>query len=345
MAVNSTEVWQDAVVVEAHDVAAGIRRIVLEPDHPVPAEPGSHLDLTVHVDGEPATRSYSIVDSHDGGRRIAISVFRAPASRGGSIHMHTLQAGDQLRITQPMQNFPLRIGAPRYVLLAGGIGITAILAMARVLKSIKADYRLVYAGRSRTAMAYLADLEAEHGDRLAVHVDDEGTALHVPDLIAGVDPATELYMCGPIRLMDAVRRGWTDARLEAPNLRYETFGNSGWYDPEEFTVRIPRLDVEATVGKGRSMLEALEEAGVEMMFDCRKGECGLCQVRILDLDGAVDHRDVFYSKRQQDAGSQMCVCVSRIAHPAPTAAAPTAGAGTGTPACAHRRAVVSIDVG
>lgn len=341
MAVNNTEVWQDALVVEAHDVAAGIRRIVLEPEHPVGAEPGSHLDLTVQIDGEPATRSYSIVESREGGRRLAISVFRAPASRGGSIHMHALQAGDRLRITQPMQNFPLRVGAPRYILLAGGIGITAILHMARVLKSIKADYRLVYAGRSRNAMAYLSELEAEHGDRLSVHVDDDGTALAVPDLIATVDAATELYMCGPIRLMDAVRRGWTDAGLEAPNLRYETFGNSGWYDPEEFTVRIPRLDIEATVGKGRSMLETLEDAGVEMMFDCRKGECGLCQVKILELDGAVDHRDVFYSKRQQDAGSQMCVCVSRVARPATADGSETGD----VPACAHRPAVVTLDVG
>lgn len=340
MAVNSTEVWQDAVVIEVRDVADGIRRIVLEPEHPVAAEPGSHLDLTVHIDGEPVTRSYSIVESINGGRRLAISVFRAPASRGGSIHMHTLDLGDRLRITQPMQNFPLRVGAPRYILLAGGIGITAILHMARVLKSIKADYRLVYAGRGRDAMAYLGELEAEHGDRLVAHVDNEGTALQVPELIASVDAATELYMCGPIRLMDAVRRGWADAGLDAPNLRYETFGNSGWYDPEEFIVRIPRLGVETTVGAGRSMLETLEDAGVEMMYDCRKGECGLCQVKILDLDGAVDHRDVFYSKRQQDADSQMCVCVSRVARPAAADSSETRD----VPACAHRPAVVTLDV-
>ncbi|WP_417235222.1 PDR/VanB family oxidoreductase [Arthrobacter sp.] len=343
MAVNSTAVWQDGVVIEAHDVAEGIRRIVIEPELPVNAEPGSHLDLTVPIQGEPVTRSYSIVESLEGGRRLAISVLRAPASRGGSIHLHTLQPGAPLRITQPLQNFPLRIGAPRYVLLAGGIGITAIAHMARVLKSIKADYRLVYAGRRRDAMAYLSDLEAEHGDRISVHVDAEGTALKVPELIASLDAGTELYMCGPIRLMDAVRRGWNDAGFDAPSLRYETFGNSGWYDPEEFTVRIPRLGVETKVGAGSSLLEALEEAGVEMMFDCRKGECGLCQVKILDLDGTVDHRDVFYSQRQQDASSQMCVCVSRVARPADAENAADAGA---DPQCGHHRpAVVSIDVG
>jgi ferredoxin-NADP reductase len=313
MAANNTEVWQRATVVESVEVAQDIRRIVLEPERPKPAEPGSHVDLLVTIDGRPDRRSYSVVESIDGGRRLAISVFRAPASRGGSVHMHTLQAGDVLDITQPLQNFPLRIGAPRYVLLAGGIGITAILHMAKVLRQVKADYRIVYAGRNRDSMAYLADLAGLHGDRLHVHADDEHGILDVAGLVGSLESGTEFYMCGPIRLMDAVRRSWTERELDLPNLRYETFGNSGWFDPEEFTVRIPRLGIEATVGKGRSMLEALEDAGAEMMFDCRKGECGLCQVKVLAVEGGIDHRDVFYSERQRNTADRMCVCVSRVA--------------------------------
>lgn len=311
MAATNNEVWQSATVVAVTDVAAGIRRIELEPSAPKHAEPGSHVDLTVTINGEQEKRSYSVVESLDGGKTLAISVFKAPVSRGGSVFMHTLKPGATLRITQPLQNFPLRVGAERYVLLAGGIGITAILNMAAVLRNVKADYTVVYAGRSRAAMAYLTDLQDLHGARLQVHVDDEGSSLDVNALIGGIDPGTELYMCGPIRLMDAVRRGWTERELALPDLRYETFGNSGWYDPEEFLVRIPRLGIEAKVGQGRSMLEALEDAGVDMMFDCRKGECGLCEVRILNLDGAVDHRDVFYSERQQHAQEKMCCCVSR----------------------------------
>jgi vanillate O-demethylase ferredoxin subunit len=334
MAATNNEVWQSATVVAVTDVAAGIRRIELEPSAPKHAEPGSHIDLTVTINGEQEKRSYSVVDSLDGGNTLAISVFKAPVSRGGSVFMHTLKPGDTLRITQPLQNFPLRVGAERYVLLAGGIGITAIANMAAVLRNVKADYTVVYAGRSRAAMAYLTDLQDLHGDRLQVHVDDEGSSLDVNALIGGIDPGTELYMCGPIRLMDAVRRGWTERELALPDLRYETFGNSGWYDPEEFVVRIPRLGVEAKVGQGRSMLEALEDAGVDMMFDCRKGECGLCEVRILNLDGAVDHRDVFYSERQQHAQEKMCCCVSR----AVSSATGSRTDSPGTPA------VVTIDV-
>jgi vanillate O-demethylase ferredoxin subunit len=311
MAATNVEVWQQATVVGTQAIATDIQRIVLEPSLPKKAEPGSHVDLKVMIDGEQDKRSYSVVESSEDGKRLVISVMKAPQSRGGSLFMHTLKPGDILEITQPLQNFPLRVGAERYILLAGGIGITAMINMARVLKNLKADYTFVYAGRTRAAMAYLPELQELHGENLVVHVDDEGTSLKVDELVASADLDTELYMCGPIRLMDVVRRAWTERELNLPNLRYETFGNSGWYDPEEFIVRIPRLGVEAKVGQGRSMLETLEDAGVDMMFDCRKGECGLCEVRILELDGAVDHRDVFYSERQQHAAAKMCCCVSR----------------------------------
>ncbi|MGX9899907.1 PDR/VanB family oxidoreductase [Arthrobacter sp. SA17] len=254
-----------------------------------------------------------MVESADDGARLTISVFRAPSSRGGSTAMHALKTGDTLEVTQPLQNFPLRIGAPRYLLLAGGIGITAIAAMARVLREIHADYTLVYAGRSRAAMAYLDELQQLHGSELVTHINDEGTNLDVASLVAALAPDTELYMCGPIRLMDSVRRSWLEKQLNPANLRFETFGNSGWYTPQEFTVRIPRLGIETTVGPDRSMLEALEDAGADMMFDCRKGECGLCEVRVLRLEGAIDHRDVFYSERQQKAAEKICCCVSRVA--------------------------------
>jgi vanillate O-demethylase ferredoxin subunit len=334
MAASNTEVWQTGTVVEAEPVTVETRRLVLSQSLPKKAEPGSHIDVMVTIDGERHKRSYSVVDCSDDGRQLAISVYRAPQSRGGSIFMQGLGVGDRLEITQPLQNFPLRVGAPRYVLLARGIGITAIVNMARVLRNIKADYTLVYAGRSRSAMAYLPQLEGLHGDKLRVHADDEGTALKVDALLDGVDPETELYMCGPIRLMDAVKRGWDARGLSVPNLRYETFGNSGWFDPEEFVVRVPRLGVETTVGPGESMLEALEGAGVDMMFDCRKGECGLCEVRLVGLQGKVDHRDVFYSERQQHAAAKMCCCVSRAV-----------SSDTGSRADATgERAVVTIDV-
>lgn len=311
MADSNSQVWQRGTVHSAEEIAAGIRRIVLRPEKPHAVRPGEHIDVRVLIGGSASIRSYSVVDASPDGSELAISVFLSPTTRGGSAFMHQLMPGDVLEMTQPLQNFPLRVGAPSYVLLAGGIGITAILGMAALLRRLGATYRLVYAARSRKAMAYAGELAALHGEQLEIHLDDEGTSLDARALVESVPESAELYMCGPIRLMDAVRRSWIERGLALPNLRYETFGNSGWFEAEPFTVRVPRLGVQATVHSDESMLEALERTGLDMMFDCRKGECGLCQVRILDLDGRVDHRDVFYSDRQKEPNTKMCCCVSR----------------------------------
>jgi len=256
------------------------------------------------------------VDAAADGTRIALSVYTSPVSRGGAAVMNALQPGDGLEITQPLNDFPLRPGAPRYVLIAGGVGITAMLGMADSLRSRGAEYRLLYAGRSRPLMAYVDELGERHGERLAVHVRDEGTTMSVPAVVAGIEPGTELYVCGPIRLMDAIRRAWLERGLPIADLRMETFGNSGWFEPQAFTVRIPAIGLETRVQPNQTMLEALEDAGADMLSDCRKGECGLCEVRVARLDGEIDHRDVFYSERQRNAREKMCCCVSRVVAPA-----------------------------
>lgn len=309
MADHAHSAWQRARVAAVEPAADGITRIVLATETPIRPQPGSHADVRIDA-GD--TRSYSIVDTAPDGHSIVLGVQLSPTSRGGSRFMHSLRAGDQLDVAAPLQNFPLRVGAPRYVLLAGGVGITAIVAMAETLRRLGADYRLIYVGRSQAVMAFLAELAEAHGDRLEIHVDAEGTGLHVPTVISGIDSTTELYMCGPIRLMDAVRRSWADHGLPPANLRFETFGNSGWFDAEEFDVSIPRLGVETTVGADETLLEALERVGVEVMFDCRKGECGLCQIGIIEADSVVDHREVFFSAEQKAKSDRICACVSRV---------------------------------
>lgn len=310
--------WRVATVVEAVDVTASARRLTLErPGANQRAEPGTHLDVRVPIGDSIRTRSYSVVESSANGSRITITVLQVRDSRGGSRYLHTLEVGSTLETTQPLQNFPLRTGAPRYLLLAGGIGITALVEAARVLHRIGADYRLVYVGRSRNLMAYVDELADMHGDRLAMHVDDEANPLDVPSLVGDVAAhdlslATELYVCGPIRLMDEVRRCWADADLPVTNLRYETFGSSGWFDPQAFRVRIPRLSIDTTVDADQTMLEALAGAGADLMYDCHKGECGLCRVDVAEVSGRIDHRDVFLSQAQREQGRYVCACVSRV---------------------------------
>jgi vanillate O-demethylase ferredoxin subunit len=312
MAATNIEVWQQGRIVSVTDVAIDIKQFVIYQTNPAKSDPGSHIDLMINTIHGLVRRSYSVVSQSLDLHEITIAVFKVPNSRGGSIAMHELQPGVTLDITQPLQNFPLRVGAERYVLVAGGIGVTALIAMAKVLKSLGADYSILYAARGPESMAFREQLEAEHGDKLQVFLDSDKNFIQIDELISSIQGGTELYICGPIRLMDAVRRAWSESELEYTNLRYETFGASGWFDPEEFIVRIPAQNIEVLVGKDRSMLEALELAGVDMLSDCRKGECGLCEVRVSMLNGRIDHRDVFYSERQKAADEKISCCVSRI---------------------------------
>jgi vanillate monooxygenase ferredoxin subunit len=320
MTTQSLPDWSTGRVVASTPVAHDVRRITIGRPPRGRAAPGSHVDVRVPVGDTTDVRSYSVVESDDDGGLLTISVLRVPQSRGGSAFMHGLTPGDELAVTQPLQNFPLRVGAPRYLLLAGGIGITAVTEMARVLRRVGADYTLVYVGRSRERMAYVVELAELHGHRLVLHVDAEGSPLDVAELVGSVDAQTELYMCGPIRLMDAVRRSWQDAGRRPANLRYETFGSSGWFQSEEFVARIPQRRVETTVRTDETLLEALTRAGVDLMYDCRKGECGLCLLDVSCVDGVLDHRDVFLSTAQQATDRSLATCVSRaVARPGSSA--------------------------
>lgn len=337
----TTTAVRPARVVEARDVADGVRRVVLEHAPGRPAEPGAHLQLVVHVDGPGGrrreVRSYSVVDASPDGTRSAISVLLTPTSRGGGRYVHSLAVGDDVECSSPLQGFPLRLGAGRYHLVAGGIGITALVAMARRLAARGADVVLDHVVRTRSRAAYAGDLAALLGDRYRLHVDDEHGAFDVGALLEEVAAAdgdgegavpggAEAYVCGPIRLMDAVRRGWEARGLPASTLRFETFGSSGWYAPQPFTACIPEIGLRTTVGPDTTLLEALQRAGADLMYDCRKGECGLCRIDVASVRGVLDHRDVFLSRRQQEAGTSMCVCVSRVA------ALPAAQGGDGQPA-------------
>ena len=321
-------------MVESVPVADDVRRIVLEPEVRGPvAPPGSHVDVRVYVDGRSDVRSYSVVGTGRRGTELVLGVQLAAQSRGGSAYLHSLRPGAVLQVTAPLQDFPLSYGRPEYVLLAGGIGVTALVAMACELKRRGADYRVVHVARSRGRLAFADELQREHAGRLSVHLDDEHGRFDVQALVGGLGPDAELYLCGPIPLLDAAKRAWAQSGRPTSRLRFESFGSSGRYAPEAFRVLVPRLGLEAVVPPDGSLLDALERCGAEVMYDCRRGECGLCTVQVLGLEGVIDHRDVFLSDEQRAEGGRMQACVSRAvsARTAGTAAAPDG-------------AVVTIDV-
>lgn len=311
---------KQVATVEARDeVTPDIALITLRLANPASAPPpGSHLDVTVRLPGGSDTRSYSLVDlGHDDGLP-RIAVRRQPDGRGGSKWMHSLKAGDQLQVAGPVDEFPLNPGSAPSVLLAAGIGITPVLGLARALRARGGGYRIVYAGRSREHLAFTRELEAAHPGLLTLAESARGGRVNPAEIVAGVPQDGVLYVCGPMGLLGEVRQAWQQEGRSPADLRFETFGTSGDHPARPYRVTVPRHGVTVEVPVGISMLDALQGAGVEVMYDCLRGECGLCRVLILESDGPVDHRDVFLSPRQRAEGRQMCACVSRIAGPGVT---------------------------
>jgi len=165
--------------------------------------------------------------------------------------------------------------------------------------SAEANFRLLYACRRRQDLAFADELQNCIGHRLQTFIDEEGARIDLDAEIARLCPGGEFYVCGPIGMLEAAKRHWQRSGRPVDQMRFETFGNSGRFASEPFKVKIPRLGVEVDVPLNQTMLEALEAAGIEMIFDCRRGECGLCALTIIETDGIVDHRDVFFSRRRE----------------------------------------------
>jgi ferredoxin-NADP reductase len=304
--------WRSARLCATRELAPDIRLFEIDPGDAFKATtPGSHIDVVVMIDDRPHLRSYSLVGPcADGRYRIAVK--RLPNSRGGSEGMWRLKVGDELTISAPSNSFELSHGRVEYLLVAGGIGITPIYLMALALSQASANFRVLYAARRRRDLALADELGRQIGARLQLFVDEEGQVIDLAGEIARLDPRGELYICGPFGMLEAAKRLWREAGRPAPHLGYETFGG-GSSAVAPFTVRIPRLGLEIEVPANRSMLEALEDAGVDMIFGCRRGECGLCVLPILEATTDVDHRDVFFSAEERTANSRLCTCVSRVA--------------------------------
>lgn len=294
------------------DLTSDVRLFTIRPDHPVTFELGSHIDIDLVVDGNKIRRSYSLIGEAPQDGLIQIAVKLADNSRGGSQAMWSLAVGDTLSISPPVSNFPLGFNAPGYLLMAGGIGVTPIVGMARRLKRLGAPVAMIYGGRSRRSMPFLDDLTQLLGDRLSVAADDEGRSIDIAGAIASLPPSGELYVCGPSGMLNAVREAWTASGRPATLLRFETFGDSGSAQAEAFSVRVAdHGDKVVTVAQHQSIVEALRQSGIPMISGCERGECGLCITTVVDHDHAIDHRDVFLSPEEKTASEKICACVSR----------------------------------
>lgn len=306
------DTWTSARIRSRRDVTPTIRLFEIVPDRGSPsAIPlGGHINVGVLIDGRADTRSYSLIGPPQPDAYV-IAVKRTAESRGGSAYMWSLPDNAAVTLSSPRSHFHVDFGRPDYLLIAGGIGITPMVGTALALAQNGAKLRMLYCARTRDELAFAEQLRDVLGDRLTTHISAGGERLDLTSALAQLAPGGLAALCGPLTMLDAARRIWRNLGRPTPDLRFETFGSSGAHAPELFRVRIADGSREIEVPGTQSMLEALESAGIGVISDCRRGECGVCAINIVAVDGLVDHRDVFFSEHQKNENRKICACVSR----------------------------------
>lgn len=299
-----------AILRDIRDVALGVRRFEFAPlDGETRWQAGDHVDVAVTIDGHPALRSYSLIPAADG--RLAIAVKQESAGRGGSAAMMRLDVGDTIEFEGPSNDFPALFDEREALLIAGGIGVTALFGHAEALARRGRRFRFLQAGRSRAAMAFVDDLATLLGEAHETFPSDQGRRIDLVAEIARLAPDGRVWFCGPQRLREGIEAAWRAAGRPMHDLRFENFGGGG-EAARPFHVSVPRHGVDIAVPAGTTLLDALEGAGLDLMSDCRRGECGLCALDVLAVEGGIEHRDVFFSPHQKAEGTKMCPCVSRV---------------------------------
>ncbi|MFC9161064.1 cytochrome P450 [Streptomyces fungicidicus] len=277
-----------------------------------PWKAGAHID--VHVpggDGEVRVRQYSLCSDPEDRTSYRVGVLREQDGRGGSAAVHdTLTAGSRVTVSWPRNNFRL-LPSPRYLFIAGGIGVTPVLPMIREAERAGAEWELVYGGRTQASMAFRDEL-AVHGGRVTVVPQDELGLIDLPGLLGEVREGTLVYACGPEPLLRAVEEN--TAHWPKNSLRLERFAPK----PVVRTVPDTPFEVEfagsgtvVEVGADETILEAAEKAGLPVVSSCKTGTCGTCETPI--VSGRADHRDSILTPSEQEADRTMLICVSRAA--------------------------------
>ncbi|WP_313065679.1 cytochrome P450/oxidoreductase [Achromobacter animicus] len=310
---SSHAITRPVVVHSAETAADGIVRLrLVSPDgKPLPRwSPGSHIDVECGDTG--LSRQYSLCGDPAETGVFEIAVLREENGRGGSAWMHAnATPGARLRIRGPRNHFRLDESASKLILIAGGIGITPISAMARRARELGLDYELHYSGRSRACMALADELASLHGDRLHLHVKDEGSRADYAALLAEPRAGTQVYACGPQGLLDALAgccAAWPEDTLRVEHF-HSTLGTLDPSKEQAFEVVLKDSGIVLNVPADQTLLTALRGANIDVQSDCEEGLCGSCEVRV--LEGDIDHRDVVLTRAEREANNKMMACCSR----------------------------------
>ncbi|MFF5306446.1 PDR/VanB family oxidoreductase [Streptomyces sp. NPDC013161] len=299
----------------AHDVLE--LRLTRPTGGALPAwEPGAHVELALPSG---LRRAYSLCGEVTDTEAWTIAVHRVPEGRGGSREIHeTALVGRELEVRGPVNRFPL-VPAPGYLLLAGGIGVTPLLPMARELTARGLPWRLLLGARDRSRLVYAEELVALGGDRVLLVPQDEAG---LPDLAAelAATPSTHaVYACGPQPMLDAVTTLCrTAAPARSPHLERFIAATDAIPDQlnatsGEFEVVLSRSGLRLTVPADRTVLDVIREKLPDVPYSCEEGYCGTCETPV--TAGVPDHRDTVIDPSERPTATTMMICVSRCDSP------------------------------
>ncbi|WP_321793659.1 PDR/VanB family oxidoreductase [Burkholderia pyrrocinia] len=289
-----------------------IRRLLLASadGSPLPSfDAGAHIGLHVPIGGRTQRRAYSLVNATGHASHYEIAVQLEPAGSGGSSWVHGLATGAELDVNAPRNDFPLHPDAASYLLIAGGIGITPILSMARALCAACKTYALHYAAREARLMAYHDEVAAMPGATCWLDGGDPREGMPLAATIGAPVPGRHLYVCGPRGLIDAALAqaealGWPAAQLHS-----ELFAvTQDSATDSAFEVELKTSGRTLQVPADKTILDVMIDAGLDPLFDCRRGDCGVCTTQV--IEGEPEHRDICLSQQDREQGD-FCPCVSR----------------------------------
>ncbi len=298
--------------------AENISEFILHPTDStsVSPDPGSHIQIAVRGhNSHVKTNAYSIINEPEQNDAYHIAVLKDTEGECGSYFMHnTPRVGDLLYMMPPKNDFPLEKKVKHSLLIAGGIGITPILSMARALHAFSSSFEVHYVARTKERMAFKEQIEDLAGDNAQFYISkgEPPTKLELASILSEPDEETHAYVCGPKRLIEAViaiadGKGWPKEQLH-----FELFGNPSvkQEDDKPIEVTLKKSGTTINVAADQSILDALLEKGVNVGFNCKRGECATCKVPV--LEGDIDHRDIVLDTYEKEAGNVMCSCVSRV---------------------------------
>jgi vanillate O-demethylase ferredoxin subunit len=308
----------DVTVARAWEEARRIRAVELRAadGRELPAfTAGAHID--VHLPNG-LVRQYSIWSDPADRMRYCIAVLREEGSRGGSIAIHALRVGATLRIGAPRNTFPLHDSPATTLLIAGGIGVTPILAMAAQLARLGKPFNVHYCARRRAEAAFvtrLNDAVATAGS-MTLHLGDEPEPGRFDARLAlsAAPEGAHVYVCGPPRLIDAVEKSARAFRWSPSRVHSELFQSAQPpVDSRPFELQLQRSGRTLRVPADRTALEVLEENGVAVPSSCRQGLCGTCATSI--LSGTPEHHDRVLTPAERERANLFTPCCSRARTP------------------------------